>query len=227
MSANLQSLAEPLLETTRRLIAALQQEPSMELRLALAKRIVRQLGDEAYPVFLKMLLIVAESEDPEAKQCVADLLAAAAQRMDLPSGQLSAWGGSSRNGHEESVAVPAVSGSMNRRRLLGPIEYLTVWYCQQTQRPMLDRNLYADALRKLLTLFELNPQLRTFYASKLDAEVGIELEGTYTCDTRRILGRLAQRWQRAGSTPEEVVQAAIHGSEPDMPMPPGWVVHQL
>lgn len=200
----------------------------MELRLALAKRIVRQLGDEAYPVFLKMLLIVAESEDPDAKQCVADLLAAAAQRMDLPSGQLSAWGSSSRNAGEDAIAVSATSGSMNRRRLLGPIEYLTVWYCQQTQRPMLDRNLYADSLRKLLALFELSPPLRAFYASKLDAEVGIELEGTYTCDTRRILGRIAECWQRPDSTPEEVVQAAIRGTEPDTPaMPPGWVVHQL
>jgi hypothetical protein len=225
MSAELQSLAEPLLETTRRLVAALQQEPSMELRLALAKRIVRQLGDEAYPVFLKMLLIVAESEDAAAKQCVADLLAAAAQRMDLPSGQLSAWGSSHRNAAE--IVAPSMTGSMNRRRLLGPIEYLTVWYCQQTQRPMLDRALYADAMRKLLALFELNPQLRAFYAGKLDAEVGIELEGTYTRDTREILGRIAERWQQAGSTPEEVVQAAIRGTMPDAPMPPGWIVHQL
>lgn len=225
MSADLQTLAEPLLETTRRLVGALQQEPLIELRLALAKRIVRQLGDEAYPVFLKMLLIVAESEDPAAKQCVADLLAAAAQRMDLPSGQLSAWGGSYRNPGEETAH--AAAGSMNRRRLLGPIEYLTVWYCQQTQRPMLDRTLYADAMRKLLALFELNPQLRAFYASKLDAEVGTELEGTYTRDTRDILGRLAQRWQQAGSTPEDVVQAAIRGTLPDAPLPPGWVVHQL
>lgn len=224
MSADLQALAEPLLETTRRLVGALQQESSMELRLALAKRIVRQLGDDAYPVFLKMLLIVAESEDSAAKQCVADLLAAAAKRMDLPSGQLSAWGSSGRNAAD---TVPATTGSINRRRLLGPIEYLTVWYCQQTQRPMLDRTLYADAMRKLLALFELNPQLRAFYASKLDAEVGTELEGTYTRNTRDILGRLAQRWQQTGSTPEDVVQAAIHGTTPDAPLPPGWIVHQL
>jgi len=216
MSAELQSLAEPLLETTRRLVAALQREPSLELRLALAKRLVRQLGDEAYPVFLKMLLIVAESEDTAAKQCIADLLAAAAQRMDLPSGQLSAWGSAAN-----------ASGSMNRRRLLGPIEYLTVWYCQQTQRPVLDRTLYADALRKLLALFDLNAQLRTFYADKIAAEVGLELEGTYTCETRQILGRLAQRWQQPGSTPHEVVQAAVQGSQQDVPMPPGWVVHHL
>ncbi|MBE1161411.1 hypothetical protein [Dyella acidiphila] len=213
MSAQLQSLAEPLLETTRRLVHALQQEPSTELRLALAKRIVRQLGDEAYPVFLKMLLIVAESEDAAAKQCVADLLAAAAQRMDLPAGQLSAWGSS--------------YGSVQRRRLLGPIEYLTVWYCQQTQRPMLDKALYADAMRKLLALFELNPQLRAHYAGKLEAEVGSELEGTYTRETRDILGRLAQRWRQAGSTPDDVVQAAIRGTAAVTPMPPGWVVHQL
>jgi hypothetical protein len=223
MTADLQTLAEPLLETTRRLVHAFQQESSMELRLALAKRIVRQLGDDAYPVFLKMLLIVAESEDPAAKQCVADLLAAAAQRMDLPSGPLSAWGSSHRSG--DGAAYTA--GSMNRRRLLGPIEYLTVWYCQQTQRPMLDKALYADAMRKLLSLFELNPQLRTFYASKLSAEVGTELEGTYTCDTRAILGRLAQSWQHGGRTPEEVVQAAIRGTAPVTPMPPGWIVHQL
>jgi hypothetical protein len=215
-----QTLAEPLLETTRRLVSALQQESSMELRLTLAKRVVRQLGDEAYPVFLKMLLIVAESEDAPAKQCVADLLAAAAQRMDLPAGQLSAWGSSHRDIGEDCSAL-------QRRRLLGPIEYLTVWYCQQTQRPMLDQRLYADAVRKLLGLFELNPQLRTVYASKLTAEAGMELEGTYTCDTREILGRLAHCWQQQGSTPEQIVQAAVRGTGPAAPTPHGWVVHQL
>jgi hypothetical protein len=215
-----QTLAEPLLETTRRLVSALQQESSMELRLTLAKRVLRQLGDEAYPVFLKILLIVAESEDAPAKQCVADLLAAAAQRMDLPAGQLSAWGSSHRDIGEDS-------GALQRRRLLGPIEYLTVWYCQQTQRPMLDQRLYADAVRKLLGLFELNPQLRTVYASKLTAEAGMELEGTYTCDTREILGRLAHCWQQHGNTPEQIVQAAVHGAGPAPPTPHGWVVHQL
>lgn len=223
MSAQLQPLAEPLLETTRRLIGALQQEPSAELRLVLAKRLVRQLGDEAYPVFLKILLIVAESEDLPAKQLVADLLAAAAQRMDLPSGQLSAWGSSART---ESEDAPAFS-PMNRRRLLGPLEYLTVWHCQQTQRPMLEEALYADAMRKLLALFDLNPQLRALYASKLGSDAGSELEGTYTRDTRDILSRLAQRWQREGSTPDDVVRAALRGDPSGGPVPPGWIVHRL
>jgi hypothetical protein len=217
MSAQLQPLAAPLLETTRRLIGALRQEPSLELRLALAKRVVRQLGDDAYPVFLKILLIVAESEDAEAKQLLADLLAAAAQRMDLPSGPLSAWGSSSGD---------AALGPLNRRRLLGPIEYLTVWHCQQTQRPMLEEALYADAVRKLLALFDLNPQLRALYAGKLGSDAGSELEGTYTRDTRDILSRLAQRWQRPDSTPDDVVRAALRGDAP-APVPPGWIVHRL
>jgi hypothetical protein len=217
MSAQLQPLAAPLLETTRRLIGALREEPSVELRLALAKRLVRQLGDDAYPVFLKILLIVAESEDAEAKQLLADLLAAAAQRMDLPSGPLSAWGSSGGD---------AALSPLNRRRLLGPIEYLTVWHCQQTQRPMLEEALYADAVRKLLALFDLNPQLRAMYAGKLGSDAGSELEGTYTRDTRDILNRLAQRWQRPGSTPDEVVRAALRGDAP-APVPPGWIVHRL
>jgi len=216
-----QSLVEPLLETTRRLIGALQQEPSVELRLALAKRLVRQLGEEAYPVFLKILLIVAESEDAAAKLLLADLLAIAAQRMDLPSGQLSAWGSSA-----DAMAAGA-QGSLSRRRLLGPIEYLTVWYCQQTQRPMLDEALYADALRKLLALFELNPQLRELYAGKLAADAGNELEGTFTRDTRDILSRLAQSWQQASSSIEQVVQAALRGTAPTAPVPTGWIVHRL
>jgi len=217
MSAQLQPLAAPLLETTRRLIGALQHEPSVEMRLALAKRLVRQLGDEAYPVFLKVLLIVAESEDSAAKQLVADLLAAAARRMDLPSGPLSAWGGSSGDG----------MSSLTRRRLLGPIEYLTVWHCQQTQRPMLEEALYADAVRKLLALFDLNPELRELYAGKLGSDAGGELEGTYTRDTRDILSRLAQRWRKPESTPDEVVRAALRGDAPSTPVPPGRIVHRL
>lgn len=219
MSAQLQPLAAPLLETARRLIGALQQEPSVEMRLALAKRVVRQLGDEAYPVFLKILLIVAESEDTAAKQLVADLLAAAARRMDLPSGPLSAWGGSSGEGTGMNAHT--------RRRLLGPIEYLTVWHCQQTQRPMLEEALYADAVRKLLALFDLNPELRELYAGKLGSDAGGELEGTYTRDTRDILSRMAQRWRKPQSTPDEVVRAALRGDAPDTPVPPGWIVHRL
>lgn len=218
MSAQLHPMAAPLLETTRRLIGALQHEPSIDMRLALAKRVVRQLGDEAYPVFLKVLLIVAESEDAAAKQLVADLLAAAARRMDLPSGPLSAWGGSSGDGG---------MSSLTRRRLLGPIEYLTVWHCQQTQRPMLEEALYADAVRKLLALFDLNPELRELYAGKLGSDAGGELEGTYTRDTRDILSRLAQRWRKPESTPDEVVRAALRGDAPSTPVPPGWIVHRL
>jgi hypothetical protein len=225
MEAATHPLAEPLLETTRRLIGALQQEPSGDMRLALAKRLVRQLGDEAYPVFLKILLIVAESEDAAAKQLVNDLLAAAAQRMDLPSGQLSAWGGSSRVDGEENP--PGTQASPTRRRLLGPIEYLTVWYCQQTQRPMLDESLYADALRKLVGLFGLNPQLRELYAGKLAADAGNELEGTFTRDSRDILSRLAQSWQQATSSTEQIVQAALRGTAPTDPVPSGWIVHRL
>lgn len=218
-------LAEPLLETTRRLIGALQQEPSGDMRLVLAKRLLRQLGDDAYPVFLKILLIVAESEDAAAKQMIADLLATAAQRMDLPSGQLSAWGGSSRGEHDENL--PGASATPARRRLLGPIEYLTVWYCQQTQRPMLDESLYADALRKLLTLFGLNQQLRELYAGKLAADAGNQLEGTFTRDSRDILSRLAQSWQQTASSTEQIVQAALRGVAPTEPLPSGWVVHRL
>lgn len=211
---------DALLETARRLIGALQQEASIELRLALAKRVIRQLGEDAYPVFLKILLIVAESEDAAAKQTLADLLAAAAQRMDLPSGQLSAWGGS---GQRE----PPAPHSLSRRRLLGPIEYLTVWYCQQTQQPMLEETLYADAIRKLVALFDHNTQLRTLYAGKLLADAGDELEGTYSCETRSILARLARCWQQAGSTPEAVASAALRGEAPSEPVPPGWIVHRL
>lgn len=225
MDAVSHSLSEPLLETTRRLIHALQQEASGDMRLALAKRLVRQLGDEAYPVFLKILLIVAESEDASAKQLVTDLLTAAAQRMDLPSGQLSAWGGSSHVGEE--AAMPSGSASMTRKRLLGPIEYLTVWYCQQTQRPMLEEPLYADALRKLIGLFGLNPQLRKLYAEKLAADASNELEGTFTRDSRDILSRLSQSWQQPANTVEQVVQAALRGAAPTAPVPSGWVVHRL
>lgn len=206
---------DPLLETTRRLVAALQQEPSEERRLALAKRVVRKLGDEAYPVFLKIMLVIAESEDAAARQAVADLLASAAQRMDLPSGQLGAWGSS---GH---------GAGASRGRLLGPIEYLTTWYCQPTPRPMLEEPLYADALGKLLALFNLNPRLRKWYAAKLEADASNELEGTYTKDTRDTLRRIARHWPDEANSPTDVVRAAIHGDVSTEQIPAGWIVHRL
>lgn len=68
--------------------------------------------------------------------------------------------------------------------------------------------------------------MRALYAGKLGSDAGGELEGTYTRDTRDILSRLAQRWQRPGSTPDEVVRAALRGDAP-APVPPGWIVHRL
>jgi hypothetical protein len=93
---------------------------------------------------------------------------------------------------------------------------------------MLDETLYADALRKLLHLFGYNADLRMLYAAKLVADAGNELEGTFTRDTRDILARIAQRWQRSDATPEDVVRAALGGSLPATDtLPPGWILHNL
>ncbi|HEY0178339.1 MAG TPA: hypothetical protein VGC30_01765, partial [Dokdonella sp.] len=72
-----------LRESAARLAATLCARPNAEYRLGVLKRLARRLGEDAYPVFLKLLSIIAESDDDAAKSAIADALVVALNRMDL------------------------------------------------------------------------------------------------------------------------------------------------
>lgn len=221
--------ADTLLETAGRMAGALKAWPQGEQRLALLKRIVTHLGDDAYPVFLKLLLVIAESDDDVGKRALADTLALALQRTDLPSGQLSSWGATRTWDGTTPVRAGTFSAqylATTPHRQLGPIEYLTVWYCQRTQRPLLDEARYADALAKLVDLCNRNPQTRKLYPAKLAADSRNELEGAFTRMTREKLAAIAEAWT-PNATPDQVAQAVVGSPGECQRAPHGWILRDL
>src|SRR5262249_45963214 len=151
---------------------------------------------------LKLLKTVAESNDAQAKEALAETLAAGLRRDDLPGGQLTSWGGSrllpaARD--SGGVLAGRFLGAMPRKTF-GPIEYLTAWLCQGTQRTRLGAPAYADALAQLIALVNCSSDARARYPVKLEAESRNELEGAYTQATRQCLADIAARW-RANESP--------------------------
>jgi hypothetical protein len=220
----------PVIAASARLAAALASPADEETRLALLKRVARRLErSDGYPMFLKLLKTVAESSDANAKRAVAETLAAALRRDDLPGGQLASWGGSRLMPSRESGGVLAghFLGS-SPRKTFGPIEYLTAWLCQGTQRTRLGEAAYADALARLIDLVNCSSDARARYPAKLEAESRNELEGAYTQATRQCLADVAARW-RANESPEAIASGALaHRAEvATAALPRGWLVRDL
>jgi len=218
-----------LREVAARLAGALHGGRSVEYRLGLLKRLARRLGEDAYPVFLKLLSIIAESDDDVAKTAIAEALVVALNRMDLPSGQLTSWGGSHlRSGGAEATdgASPMPSTSTTPRRQLGPIEFLTAWYAQRTQLPQLDEKHYTQTLSLLIELCNHSPELRRLYPAKLVADSRNELEGAYTRVTRDALATIAQAWN-SDATPAEIAKKVAAHESGGQTIPRGWILRDL
>lgn len=217
---------EALRSAAARLVAALAAHDDEEYRLTVLRRLVRRLGEDDYPLFLRLLLVVAESDDDDARQRLADTFGSALRRMDLPGGALSSWG-ATRLPDTRTLDVNALSGGFfgaSPRRLLGPLEYLTVWHLQRTQRIVLGADSYRGALASLVDLFNGSEQARRLYPQRLAAEAANELEGAYTRATRDSLAAIAAAWQ-AGKPPAEIARAATAaGAAGDAA---GWLVRDL
>src|SRR3546814_10533813 len=102
------------------------------------------------------------------------------------------------------------------QRLLGPVEYLTVWHLQRTQRTALGADTFHTALSRMIALLNRSDDARTLYPQKLAADAQNELEGAYTRATRERLAAIAAAW-KAGRSPEEVAQAALDAQAADTP----------
>ena len=222
---------EALRTAAARLVSTLAAHEDDEYRLTVLRRLARTLGEERYPLFLRLLTVVAESDDEAAKRLLADAFGAALRRMDLPGGALSSWGATRlplpEVGSQGTLDVSALSGQFfgaTPRRLLGPVEYLTVWHLQRTQRIVLGTERYRDTLTRLVELFNHSEQARRLYPQKLAADAANELEGAYTRVTRESLAAIASAWQ-AGRAPEQVAQAALDAGAPEHPS--GWLVRDL
>lgn len=217
---------EALRTAAARLVATLAAHDDDEYRLTVLRRLARRLGEERYPLFLRLLTVVAESEDEQAKQLLAATFGAALRRMDMPGGALSSWG-AARLPETGTLDFNALSGQFfgaTPRRLLGPVEYLTVWHLQRTQRIVLGADSYRDVLAKLVDLFNHSDEASRLYPQKLAADAVNELEGAYTRVTRDSLAAIAAAW-KSGKPPEQVAQAAVTAGAPDHPS--GWLVRDL
>lgn len=219
---------DALRQAAARLVASLSAHDDAEYRLAVLKRLARRLGEDQYPLFLRVLTVIAESEDERAQRLVADTFGTALRRMDLPGGALSSWGATRLPESAGPLAASALSGHFfgaTPRRLLGPVEYLVVWHLQRTQRVTLGGDTFQQALAKLIALFDRSDEARVLYPQKLAADAQNELEGAYTRTTREHLAALAAAWQ-AGLPPEAVARAALEAPA-TAPTGPRWVVRDL
>jgi hypothetical protein len=210
-----------------RLVSALAAHSDPEYRLTVLKRLVRRLGEERYPLFLRLLGVVAESDDAHAQRLLAETFGTALRRMDMPGGALSSWGAARLPDSAGPLDASAFSGRFfgaTPQRLLGPVEYLTVWHLQRTQRTALGAATFRTALARMIALLNRSDDARALYPQKLAADAQNELEGAYTRATRERLAAIAAAW-KAGRSPEEVAQAALDAQAADTPA--NWVVRDL
>lgn len=210
-----------------RLVSALAAHSDPEYRLTVLKRLVRRLGQERYPLFLRLLGVVAESDDLRAQRLLADTFGTALRRMDMPGGALSSWGAAQLPTGGGPMAASAFSGQFfgaTPQRLLGPVEYLTVWHLQRTQRTALGAETFRTSLSRMIALLNRNDDARALYPQKLAADAQNELEGAYTRATRDRLAAIAAAW-KAGQSPDDVAQAALDARTVDTPH--DWVVRDL
>lgn len=218
---------EALRAAADRLVSALAAHSDPEYRLTVLKRLVRRLGEERYPLFLRVIGVVAESDDERAQRLLADTFGTALRRMDMPGGALSSWGATRLPESAGPLDASALSGQFfgaTPRRLLGPVEYLTVWHLQRTQRGALGAAAFRTSLARMIALLNRSDDARTLYPQKLAADAQNELEGAYTRATRDRLAAIASAW-KAGRSPEEVAQAALDTADPEHPR--DWVMRDL
>jgi hypothetical protein len=198
-----------LLGSARALLQALANNPAPEARASILNRVAKRLGDEWYPAFIKIACVIGESDDEPAKRLLADTLAYAMKKGDLPSGSLTSWGVSvDWPANNLAASLPGSFFRAAPRRNLGPIEYLSSWHSQSTNRTPLSDDVYRTALTSLLQLFNASPAAAGVYQSKLQTDSVIGLEGTYTTITRQRLATIAALWAEAVS-PEEIAWRVV------------------
>lgn len=191
-----------------RLMAVLGTLQDDALKVSLLNKIAKNNHDLAFPGFLKLLLIVAESDSDNARNTLSDTLASALDRREMPTGELSAWG-TRHLWNKEIVGRSSFSiSSLNtvQPRHLAPVEYLTVWYCQSTQRPFLSKESYQASLVNLIHLISCNATAKQVYPQRILEELLTAPEGAFTRQTQCRLAILAEAWL-AGESPEKIAEA--------------------
>lgn len=192
--------ARALGEAAARLVAGLRAESSPELHAALLARLAARLdAEDRYPLFLKLLWMVGTSDDLGARIALAQALAAALERMALPTGCLTSWGAGRLWPTLDAGGAQALHVGWSERaptRRLGPIEYLFAWSGQTTQRARLAQPLFESTLDGVLRLVDADADARARYLAHLSRLAGEAGDGALSGATRRRLGALIAAWAR-------------------------------
>ena len=207
-------LGAPWRESAARLTQLLERGADDELCLAVLKQLNRRFGEQGYPGFLKLLLIVAESGHGAAQQRLADCMALGLRRGDAPSGVLTSWGATRFWSTQTPLRAGMLPGNIvgvAPRRQLDPVEYLTVWFSQRTHRPYLGELTYRESLTRLLGLFDTSTVARLWYPLKIEADLA-GIEGAFTRQTRKRLAVIAAGWKRG--QPAGLIAAAAADEAP-------------
>jgi len=207
-------LGAPWRESAARLTQLLERGADDELCLAVLKQLNRRFGEQGYPGFLKLLLIVAESGHGAAQQRLADCMALGLRRGDAPSGVLTSWGATRFWSTQTPLRAGMLPGNIvgvAPRRQLDPLEYLTVWFSQRTHRPYLGELTYRESLTRLLGLFDTSTVARLWYPLKIEADLA-GIEGAFTRQTRKRLAVIAAGWKQG--QPAGLIAAAAADEAP-------------
>ncbi len=207
-------LGVPWRESAARLTQLLERGADDELCLAVLKQLNRRFGEQGYPGFLKLLLIVAESGHGAAQQRLADCMALGLRRGDAPSRVLTSWGATRFWSTQTPLRAGMLPGNIvgvAPRRQLDPVEYLTVWFSQRTHRPYLGELTYRECLTRLLGLFDTSTVARLWYPLKIEADLA-GIEGAFTRQTRRRLAVIAAGWKQG--QPAGLIAAAAADEAP-------------
>ncbi len=190
-----------------RFVNALTLLETLEQKHSLLIHIAKLLEVNDFSGFLKLLLLLAECDDEQAKRECAKTIAYSLKSLDLPVGALTAWGNSQFFSHAANALSAnrfSFSSSISPARNYAPIEYLTVWFCQKTHRPYLSETMYFNALEKLLALLKYDDEAYRIYPFYIKNELENSSEGAYISLSRRYLLALVEAWS-ADANPSQIV----------------------
>jgi hypothetical protein len=195
-----------LLASVERLLTELYQQPrdvGAQLLLQLAKR----LDDEQFPVLIKMICSVGQSQDPYAKRVVCNALSQCIRNGDIPSGALTSWGIPTvwSASTEYSVSEPTYTAP---KRHLDPLSYLVTWFSQTTNRQLLHEEIYTRLLAEFLALFANSPVGAQLYQTLVAHNLALLPPGTFQQATQLRLSRILAAWE-AGLDPTEIAQTSL------------------
>jgi hypothetical protein len=197
----------------RALMRTLQAQAEPAERAQTLRELCGKLGDEWFPFFLKLLMVVGEGAPEDHRKLLADSVAHGLQHGQPAAGTLSSWG---ITAGMPPAGMPTTAGTMflrhARARPLDPLSYLAVWYGQGTARPRIPAHAFERAVVAILRLFSASNAATSIYQAKLDADILAAADGTYSTATLRRLRKLLEGWREGASAAR--LASAVAAEEP-------------